>query len=431
MLIVNARLVDPANTLDQPANLLLADGRVQAVLPANDRPHADQVRDARGLIAAPGLIDPHVHLREPGQQDLETIATGTAAAAAGGFTAVACMPNTSPPLDSPAEIEFVAKQAARYGSCRVYPIGAITKGRAGVELAEMAAMAEVGAVAFSDDGSPVPTAAVMSRAIQYIGMLRRPILQHCDDASLTPGGVMNAGFTAQRLGLPGIPAVSEELCIRRDTALLRAFAATGQAYHVLHISGAGSVAAVREARSQGLAVTAEVCPHHLLLTEQALSTYDTNYKMAPPLRSEADRAACLQGVLDGTIGILATDHAPHLASEKELDFVQAPFGIVSLEAALGLFALALLGEDRLDWPGLIARMSTNPARLLGVEGGSLAPGVPADITLIDPHGPFTIDIHTWKTKGRNCPWHGWKVPARPVLTIVAGSVVHDITREAQ
>lgn len=426
LLIHGGHLIDPANNLDQPGNLLLEDGRVAAVLPPGDCPHAKEKLDAAGRLVTPGLIDLHVHLREPGQEEKETIASGTAAAVAGGFTAVACMPNTQPPLDSAAQIDYVLTEAQRVGHCRVYPIGAITKNRAGQELAELGAMAEAGAVAFSDDGSGVPTASAFARAIQYATMFHRPLLQHAEDASLATG-VMNAGFQNVRLGLPGSPAVAEELMILRDLALLRAYALPHTRYHVLHISTAGGIEAVRQAKRAGLPVTTEVCPHHLLLTDEVLSDYDTNYKMSPPLRSPQDRQACLKGVKDGTIDCLVTDHAPHLESEKELEFTAAPFGILGLEAALGLFAKALVEPKHLVWggpDGLIAKMSANPARCLNLPGGNLAVGQPADVTVIQhTGGPFTLDTTIWKSKSRNSPWHGWQVPARPVATIVAGKIV--------
>lgn len=418
ILIRQGRVIDPSQQIDEVTNVLLADGAVAALGKAAGA-SAEEVIDARGQIVAPGLIDMHVHLREPGFEEKETIETGTAAAVAGGFTAVACMPNTNPPLHDDTQIEFVLRQAARSGHARVYPIGALTKQRAGAELAELGLMVRAGAVAFSDDGDGVADASVCYRAMSYLSQFDKLFIQHCEERSLTRGGVMNGGLTATRLGLPGIPAVAEEIMAQRDITLAQA---TGVRYHVAHVSTRGTVELVRRAKAAGLGVTTEVCPHHLLLTEESCQAYDPNYKMNPPLRTQADVQACLDGVCDGTIDCLVTDHAPHSEQEKELGFVEAPFGIIGLETAVPLFIRALIEPKRIDWPRLIAAMSTNPARLLRVPGGTLKPGAPADVTLIDPEIEHTIDVTQSRSKSRNSPFDGWRVRGRAVCTIVGGEI---------
>lgn len=418
LLIRNGRVIDPSRELDEVADLAIADGKIVAVGRGAPR-DAHEVIDAGGRIVAPGLIDMHVHLREPGFEHKETIESGTAAAAAGGFTAVACMPNTSPTLDNDSEIEYVLRQAGRVARTRVYPIGAMTKGRQGRELAEMGLMSRAGAVAFSDDGDGVQDAGVCMSAMRYASMLDRLVIQHCEDKSLS-GGVMNAGPVATRLGLPGITALSEEVMIARDLLLA---ADCGAHYHVAHISTAGAVELVRRGKADGVCVTTEVCPHHLLLTDAACAGYDPNYKMHPPLRGEKDRNACLQGVADGTIDCLVTDHAPHGAQEKELGFQEAPMGIVGLETALGLFIKALIEPGLVDWPRLIAAMSTRPAELLRVTGGTLRVGEPADVTIIDPEHEWTVDPARFLSRSRNTPFGGWKLRGAATATIVAGRVV--------
>lgn len=422
LLIRGGRIIDPASGVDQVGDLLIADGKVQQI---GSRLSADgaQVIDAAGLIVSPGLLDIHVHLREPGDEEEETIATGSAAAVAGGFTGIACMPNTRPALDGEAAIEFVYRQASRANLCNVYPVGAATKGREGVELAEMGQMVRAGAVAFSDDGVGIASTGVMFRALQYVRMFDKPILQHCEDHDMAAGGVMNGGETSTRLGLPGINPIAEELMIQRDLALLKQ---TGSRYHVCHISTAGSVDLVRRAKAAGLNVTAEVCPHHLLLNEEACATYDTNYKMNPPLRTQQDVDACLQGVVDGTIDCLITDHAPHGIQEKEREFLYAPFGIIGLETALPLFIKALIAPGLLSWPEMIRRMTINPARVLSLDKGTLAVGADADVTLIHPDTEWTIDVRQFKSKSRNCPFDGQDVAGRAVMTIVGGEIKYQI-----
>lgn len=421
--IRGGRVIDPSQGLDRVGDVLVRGGVVEAVGEVGRRPRGARVIDAGGLIVCPGLIDMHVHLREPGAEEKETIATGTAAAAAGGMTAVACMPNTTPALDTAAAVDFVYRQSRRAGRCRVWVVGAITRGREGRELAEMGQMRRAGAVAFSDDGRGVASAAVMLRALQYVSMFDRPIIQHCEDPELSAGGCMHAGATASRLGLGGIPSLAEEVMLGRDLRLLEA---VGGKYHVAHISTRGSVEMVRQAKRRGLSVTAEVCPHHLLLTDEACREFDTRYKVNPPLRSAGDVAACVAGVVDGTIDCLVSDHAPHTAAEKERDFVSAPFGIAGVETSLALFAQVLVHSGRMGWGELIRCMSTNPARVLGVPGGSLRPGSVADITLIDPEMEWTIDPEAFRSRSRNTPFGGWRVKGRAVGTIVGGRVMYSL-----
>jgi len=422
ILIKNGRIIDPASKTDCVGDLLLADGKVVQIGQDIDDTEA-RVIEAQNMIVCPGLIDIHVHLREPGDEEEETIETGSAAAVAGGFTSITCMPNTNPALDDEAAIEFVHQQASRADLCHIYPIGAVTKGRLGDELAEMGQMVRAGAVAFSDDGTGIADSDIMLCALQYVLMFDKPIMQHCEDSNIAAGGVMNAGATAVRLGLPGINHIAEELMIQRDLTLVRE---TRAKYHVCHITTARSVELIREAKAAGLPVTAEVCPHHLILTEEACTSYDSNFKMNPPLRTPADVEACLQGVVDGTIDCLVTDHAPHGIQEKELEFLYAPFGIIGLETALPLYIKALVTTGLLDWPALIERLTHRPAQVLSLNKGTLAVGADADVTIIDPKINWTIDAKQFKSKSRNCPFDGWQVTGRAVTTIVRGKMKYQL-----
>ncbi len=424
--IINGRLIDPAQGIDEKTDVVLENGRV-ARLGRSARPDTGDdatVFDASGCIVCPGLIDPHVHLREPGQEEKETIATGAASAINGGFTTVCCMPNTEPAIDDDARVEFVYRQAQRANLANVLPIGAVTKGRRGEELAEIGLMARAGAVGFTDDGVAVASAAVMDKAIRYVAMTGRPLMQHCEDPQLG-GGVMNAGALASRLGLAGWPPVAELLIIQRDLLLLQ-YQGYPTSYHVQHLSTAGGVELIRRARADQHArarVTAEVSPHHLLLTEQACAGYDTNFKMNPPLRTRQDCDALLQGVRDGTITILATDHAPHTREDKELEFAAAPFGIIGLEPALALYIKALIESGAIDWPQLIDMMTHQPARLCGLPSkGTLAPGSDADVTVIDPNLNWTVDVNAFASRSRNCPFDGWCLTGRAIATIVGGQI---------
>lgn len=415
ILIKNGTILDPSRNLQRKGDLLLHDGKIAA---AGSSTRPDRVIDASNKLVCPGLLDIHVHFREPGDEEEETVASGAAAAVAGGFTTVCCMPNTKPPLDNEGMVEFIMRESERVNLANVYPVGAITKAREGKELAEMALMHQRGAVAFSDDGVGVGDAAVMRKALQYAKMIDTVLMQHCEEPSLS-GGAMHSGLVSTTLGLPGAPAEAEQLMIARDLLLNRTI---GCRYHVQHISTAGSVELIRQARKYHQPVTAEASPHHLLLTDECCRTYDTNYKMNPPLRTAADVAACIEGVKDGTLECLATDHAPHLAEEKELEFQFAPNGILGLEPALGLYIKALVEPGHIDWMTLIRLMTINPARIVQLNKGTLAEGADADVTIIDPNLEWVVDLEQFKSKSRNCPFGGWKLKGRAVCTIVGGDV---------
>ncbi len=415
--IRGGRLIDPARGIDREADLWLGGGRVLAIGEAIEE--AEVVVDARGMIVCPGLIDVHVHLREPGNEEDETIASGTDAALAGGVTSVACMPNTLPAIDTQGAAEFVVLQALRARKANVYPVGAVSKGRAGEELAELGRLVAGGAVAFTDDGAPVASASLMRRALEYAKMFDRVVMQHCQVPELTVGGVMNEGFEAMRLGLPGMPAAAEDIMVARDIRLAEI---TGGRVHIQHISTARSVELVREGKRRGVRVTAEACPHHFTLTDETLRGFDANFKMNPPLRTWSDVEAVIEGVVDGTIELLATDHAPHSTEKKMREIDQAPFGIIGLETLLPIAVKGLIEPGHLSWPELIAKLTVNPARLLGVPKGSLAPGSDADVTIIDPDLKWTIDPTRFRSKSRNCPFAGWEVKGRAVMAIVAGEI---------
>ena len=456
--IRGGRVIDPANGLDAVADVLIADGRVAAVGPGAGK-DAAQTIDASGLVVSPGFVDIHTHLREPGFEHKETIATGTLAAARGGFTTVCAMPNTEPAADTAATIEFVLRTAQAEGAVRVLPIGCVTKGRQGKELAEMAELAAAGAVAFSDDGSPVTDAHLMRRALEYASMLSLPIIDHCEEPALA-GGVMHEGWVAARLGLRGLPAAAEESMVARDIALADLTGARPDGrpsgrVHVAHVSTAGSVDLIRRARAGGLPVTAEVTPHHLCLTHEAVllgsfdcaqdslgeppggpSTalrtglaYDTNPKVNPPLRRPEDAAACLAGLLDGAIDCIATDHAPHAVEDKLCEFDHAAMGISGLETALAL-CLSLVHEGRLELPALIEKLTAAPVRALSldarIEGlGTLSVGAPGDVTLIDPEAEWTVEPERFASKGRNTPLAGRTLRGRIVATVYEGRAVFD------
>ncbi len=417
ILIKNGRLIDPANGIDRISDVLVDNYHVQKIGKIDDP--CDLQIDAAGKIVAPGLIDLHVHFREPGDEEEETIASGSAAAVAGGFTSVVCMPNTNPPIDEATGVEYIHRMGRQARKTFIYVMGAITKDRAGQELSEMGLMAQAGAIGFTDDGGGVQDTAVMQRAMKYSLMFDRVISQHCQDDSLAKNGVMNAGYNSTVLGLPGMDPLAEEMMLWRDIQLAKK---TGARYHVQHISTAGSVEIIRQAKEQGINVTCEVTPHHLLLTEEAIADYDTNYKVNPPLRAKKDTDALKQAIKDGLVDALATDHAPHLQSEKELEFLAAPCGIAGIECALPLYMKALIEPGIIDWSEMLAMLTCRPADILKVEKGRLGVGDRADITIIDPQAEWTIDAGKFYSKSRNCPYHGWKVKGKVLYTLVAGEV---------
>jgi dihydroorotase len=435
--IRGGRVIDPANGVDAIADVLITDGRITAVGPDAGKDTAETI-DARGLIVCPGFVDIHTHLREPGFEHKETIATGTLAAARGGFTTVCAMPNTEPPIDNAGAVEFILRTAQAQGAVRVLPIACVTKGRAGHELAEMAELAQAGAIAFSDDGSPVADAGLMRRALEYAGMLRVPIIDHCEDASLAAGGVMHEGWVSTRLGLRGVPAAAEEAMVARDIALAED---TRSHVHIAHVSTAGSVDLIRRAKERHVPVTSEVTPHHLALTHEAVMlgageapgglAYDTNAKVNPPLRTPADTDACITGLLDGTIDCIATDHAPHATQDKLCEFDVAAFGISGLETALGLSYQAIRQSSNQGdaLRVLIERLTIAPVRALGlnarIEGlGTLSQGAPADVTLLDPDAEWVVEPETFASKGKNTPLAGRTLRCRVVATVYGGRVVY-------
>jgi dihydroorotase len=424
LLLKNGRVVDPAHGRNGAFDVLLADGRIERVGRGLAADGADVIEIAPGWIVAPGLIDIHVHLREPGQEHKETIATGTASAVAGGFTAVACMPNTEPVNDHAGITQFVLKKAAEAALARVYPIGAVSIGSKGEQLAELGEQKAAGCVAFSDDGRPVATALLMRRALEYAAMLGMPIIDHCEDASLKGDGVAHEGYHSSSLGLRGIPGAAEALMVERDISLAEL---TGGHVHIAHMSARQSLRAVRAGKDRGIKVTCEVAPHHFTLTDEALLTpvrYDTNVKMNPPLRETADRDAMLDGIADGTVDVIATDHAPHHADEKMVEFDRAPFGIVGLETAVPLVFDRLVHTGRITVARAIELMSVNPARVLGLPGGSLREGAPADLTVIAPDQEVTIRASALQSRSRNTPFDGWRLRGAVVATIVGGRLVY-------
>jgi dihydroorotase len=413
-------VVDPLAGTVAPADLLVEDGRIRDRVAPGTLAADAEILDARGLLVLPGLVDMHVHLREPGHEYKETVETGVQAALAGGFTSIACMANTEPPNDSAAVTQFILDRARLAAGARVHPIGALSVGLGGERLAEIGEMHRAGIVAISDDGRPVMDAGLMRRALEYARMFDLPVVAHEEDRNLADGGVVNEGVIALRLGLPGVPAAAEEVMIARDVALAQL---TGGRLHVAHVSTAGAVALVRDAKARGLRVTAEATPHHLFLTEEAVVGYGTNAKMAPPLRTAADVAALRAGLADGTIDAIASDHAPHHRDEKEVEFDQAANGVVGLETTLPL-ALRLVAEGVADLPTIVARLTTGPARVLGLAAGTLAPGAPADVTLVDPERRWRVDPRAFRSKARNTPFAGWEVSGRAVAVLVGGRLVH-------
>jgi dihydroorotase len=424
--IAGGRVIDPGSGFDGIADVIVDDkGKIERIeRPGRDRRHdrsPGAVLDATGMIVAPGFVDLHTHLREPGREDEETVASGSAAGVRGGFTTLCCMPNTEPPIADQETVRFVLDRALAAPG-RVHPVGAITRNREGKSLAEIAEMVAAGAVAFSDDGAPVASAGLLRRAMQYAHMFDVPIVEHCETPELSAHGVMHEGLISTKLGLRGIPAISEEICVARDIALARE---TGTHLHVAHVSTAGSVAIIRAAKAEGVHVTAEVTPHHLVLTDDWVARdFDPLYKVNPPLRTGDDVMALRQGLVDGTIDCIATDHAPHAEQEKDGEFDLAPFGVVGLETALGVCAKALIETGLADWPLLIDCLSRRPARVFNLPVGEIKPDAPADLVVIDPNERWTVTPERLTSKSKNSPFYGWELTGLLRATIVEGRLVH-------
>ena len=419
LLIRNGRVIDPASGRDETADVWIRDGVIVAVAAGIQAPGAE-VFDAGGLVVAPGFIDMHVHLREPGFEHAETIETGSRAAAAGGFTSVCPMPNTSPVNDNPTVTSYIVERASRHALTNVFPIGCITKGGAGEALAEMGSMKKAGVVALSDDGRPVMNARVMRRAMETARSFDLPLIQHCEDLNLSADGDVNEGLESTRLGLRGIPGCSEDVIVARDL-LLAEF--TGARYHVAHISTRRSIEMVAQAKAKGLPVTCEATPHHMSLADSDMRPYDSDYKMRPPLRSRDDVAAVVEALASGVVDAIATDHAPHAGSEKMQEFERCPFGILGLETALGVALEALFHTGKVTLPWLIGLFTVGPAGILKLDRGRLAPGAPADVTVFDPQLSWTYDVNRSLSKSRNSPWDGRSFRGGPVATVVDGAVV--------
>ena len=424
LLLKGGRVIDPANGRDGALDVLIEDGRIARIGRALPVDGAEVFELKPGWIVAPGLIDIHVHLREPGQEHKETVATGTASAVAGGFTAVACMPNTDPVNDHAGITQFILKKAAEAALARVYPIGAVSIGSAGERLAELGEQKAAGCVAFTDDGRPVATALLMRRALEYAGMLNVPVIDHCEDPSLKADGVAHEGYFASQLGLRGIPGEAESIMVERDVSLAEL---AGAHVHIAHMSARQSLRAVRAGKERGVRVTCEVAPHHFTLTDELLDgpvRYDTNLKMNPPLRSAADRDAMLEGIADGSVDVIATDHAPHHADEKMAEFDRAPFGIVGLETAVPIVFERLVHTGRITLRRMVELLSMNPADVMHLPGGRLTEGAPADITILDPDRPVRVDAASLKSKSRNTPFDGWQMKGGVIATIVGGRVLY-------
>jgi len=425
ILIAGGRVIDPANKRDAVLNVLIEDGRIAEVASpgAHPAPAADRVLDARGKVVCPGFVDLHVHLREPGREDMETIATGTRAAARGGFTSVCCMANTTPVNDNQSVTDFIIDRARRDGAVHVFPIGAISKGMNGEELAEIGELIGAGCVAISDDGKPVMNAELMRRALEYSTLFSVPVIQHAEDVHLTGKGVMHEGRVSTELGFKGIPAASESVIVARDLLLAEL---TGGHYHVAHVSTAEAIQLVREAKRKGLRVTCEAAPHHFALSDEAVRGFDTNTKMSPPLRSNRHVEAVKAGLRDGTVDAIATDHAPHTIQDKEVEFDYAANGIIGLETAFGLTVSMLVEGEVLTLPQAIARLTSEPARIFGLPKGTLSIGADADVTIVDPTREWVVDIAKSASKSRNSPFHGWKLRGQVLATIVSGKIAWEL-----
>ena len=424
ILLRGGRIVDPSQRLDEVSDVLIRDGRIAAIgARIAEGAGSAEVMDCSGLVVSPGFIDVHCHLREPGREDVETIATGARAAAAGGFTAVCAMPNTDPVTDNQAAVGFIVRQAQLANAARVYPIGAISVGQQGAKLAEFGEMVGAGAVAVSDDGKPVVSAHLMRTALEYARNFGIPVADHCEEPTLAAGGAMNEGVMSARLGLKGIPSEAEEIMAIRDILLARR---TGGHVHLCHMSTRGSVDLIRWGKERGINVTAEVCPHHISLSEEAVGGYNTNAKMNPPLRTPDDVEAMREAVRDGTIDVIATDHAPHHYDEKEREFADAPNGIVGLETALAVNVTWLVKPGIIDVATLVDKMSVAPARIFHLPGGTLRPGTAADVTVFNPAAAWTVDPGAFRSKGRNSPYAGMTLTGRVHYTLVGGEVAYDL-----
>jgi dihydroorotase len=404
LLLKGARVFDPSVKLDRAADLFVADGVLQKIGRFDQDASDILVINAKGKTVIPGLFDMHVHLREPGREDEETVASGCRAAAAGGFTEMACMPNTQPPVDNRSQVEFILDRASGQ-PVRVHPVACITRGQHGEELTEMGELVRAGAAAFSDDGKPVEKAVLLRRALEYAGMFGKPVIEHCEDRSLSENGVMHEGWVSTSLGLRGIPSIAEEVMVARDLLVAEY---TGGMLHIAHVSTQGSVRLIREAKSRGVRVTAETCPHYLVLTDEAVRQYDTQAKMNPPLRSESDRREVIAGLKDGTIDAVATDHAPHAVHEKDVEFDAAPFGILGLETAVGLMWTELVRTKTLSLEDVVRLMSAAPRKILGLPGVQISEGSQANWTLIDSDLEWTVDADRFQSQSRNTPFHGRK-----------------------
>ncbi len=435
ILIKNGHIIDPSQGIDSIGDILIEDGKIQEIKMQKTPPHPPltkggrrggndselKIIDAKGLMVMPGFVDMHVHLREPGFEYKETIKTGTMAAVKGGFTTVCCMPNTYPVNDNASVTEFIIRKAAQEGHCFVLPIGAITKGQKGEELAEIGTMINEGCIAFSDDGQPVMNSLIMRRALEYSKTFDVPIISHCEDLTLSEGGVMNEGLLSITLGLMGIPAEAETIMVYRDISLAEL---TGGRLHIAHVSTEGSVNLIRDAKKRGVNITAETCPHYFSITEEAVKDYNTNAKVNPPLRTVRDIEAIKQGLSDGTIDAISTDHAPHHVDEKLREFDMAPFGISGLETALGL-SLKLVQEGILTLSQLVEKMALNPARILWIDKGTLKVGASADVIIVDDNKEFKIEAKRFVSKGKNTPFEGWVLRGMPVLTICKGKLYEE------
>jgi dihydroorotase len=418
--ITGGRIIDPETGMDKIADLYIRDGVIQKVEKGRHKFKTRQVIDAKGKIVAPGLIDMHTHLREPGREDEETIYTGSCAAVAGGFTSICCMPNTHPPIDNQETVKFIC-QKAKEARCKIFCIGCVTKGQKGEELTEINDLVQAGVVAISDDGLPITNALVMRNALEYSKMFDLPVISHCEEPSLSAGGVMHEGFVSTELGMCGTPSIAEEIMVARDIKLAEF---TGAKIHIAHVSTEGSVEAIRQAKKKGIRITCEATPHHFTLTHEVIKSFDTNAKVNPPLRTDKDVGAIKKGLKDGTIDCIATDHAPHSIEEKDVEFDFAPPGLVGLETALGLVVTELIEKKVLSWAQALAKLTVNPADILKLQGGRLKKGHPADVVIIDPQAEWTVEPSKFESKSKNSPFGGRKLKGKVVCTIVEGKVAH-------